>query len=80
MLDKLIERLALQLAQAKYWKINSDDETEKASKSRLKQARKIAELCLQEIEDFLHEENLNFDDLGIDERRILSEFFDQSPP
>ncbi|MDB9513882.1 hypothetical protein PN499_22030 [Kamptonema animale CS-326] len=80
MLDKLIERLALQLAQAKYWKINSDDETEKVSKSRLKQARKIAELCLQEIEDFLHEENLNFDDLGIDERRTLSRFFDQSDP
>ncbi len=52
-------------------KLNEEKATNRTKAARLKRYRKLAELCILEIYDFLYDKNINFDELGIEERYIF---------
>lgn len=64
MTDELIERLARRLAKVQGWEIGSID----PENPRMKQWLLMAQVCLGEIETFLAEEEIAFEDLEISAR------------
>lgn len=63
-MDELIERLALRLAKSEGWEV----ETVNLENPRMKKWMSMAQSCLEEIDIFLKEEEMTFDDLEVSDR------------
>ena len=67
MMDELIERLVRHMAKAEGWEIG-DIKRVDPDNPRLRKWVAIAQSCLQEIDTFLSEEEISFEDLEISAR------------
>lgn len=68
--DELIERLVRRIAKAEGWDIG-DIKRVDPENPRLKKWVALAQSCLQEIDTFLNEEEISFEDLEISARYIF---------
>jgi hypothetical protein len=70
MMDELIERLVQRIAKLEGWEVRNikKDDLTKKDLIRLNQWEKIARSCLEEIDSFLNEEEISFEDLEVSAR------------
>ena len=70
MMDELIERLMQRIAKLEGWEVRDikKDDLTKKDLIRLNQWEKIARSCLEEIDSFLNEEEISFEDLEVSAR------------